>query len=196
MMRNDDVFLQIYFIRHAESMGNIETDESFDVMNPPLTSHGFQQVSCLADRFSGIGLDKIYTSPLERAISTALPVAEITSAELVFDTDLLEKDVCISMKGFSLSPETECECRERACKFIRHVLDNHTDGAIAVVAHGEILQYLIRESLGIADCSVRFCVYNTSVTKMNFRKDKPVKAAFVNDISHLISLDGDKTEWM
>lgn len=195
-MRNDDVFLQIYFIRHAESMGNIDTDEAFDVMNPPLTPHGFQQVSRLAERFSGISLDKVYTSPLERAISTALPVAEKSSSEIAFDTDLLEKDVCISMKGFSLSPETENRCRERARKFIGNVLDKHTQGAIAVVAHGEILQYLVRESLGIADCNVRFCVYNTSVTKINLRKDKPVKAAFVNDISHLLPLDGDKTEWM
>ncbi len=195
-MRNDDVILQVYFIRHAESMGNIETDESFDVMNPPLTPHGFLQVSRLAERFSDVKLDKVYTSPLERAISTALPVADKSGTEMFFDTRLLEKDVCVSMKGFSHSPESEVGCKERSDKFIEDVLENHNNGAIAVVAHGEILQYLIRESLGISDADVRFCVYNTSVTKINFRKDKPNKAAFINDISHLISIDGDKTEWM
>ncbi len=195
-MRNDDVFLQLYMIRHAESMGNIDTDESFDVMNPPLTPHGFVQAASLADRFSAVKINKVYTSPLERAISTALPLAEKCFAEISFDTLLLEKDVCISHKGFSYSPETESQCRDRARKFIESILENHCNGAIAVVTHGEILQYLIRESLGIADCTVRFCVYNASVTKINFRKDKPNKSAFINDISHLISLDGDKTEWM
>ncbi|MBO5858624.1 MAG: histidine phosphatase family protein [Clostridia bacterium] len=195
-MRNDDVFLQLYLIRHAESMGNIETDESFDVMNPPLTLHGLMQASRLAERFKGIKIEKVYTSPLERAISTALPVSENCSAEFVFDTDLVEKDVCISMKGFSLSYESDELCKQRAKKFINHILKMHTDCAVAVVAHGEILQYLIREALGISDSDVKFCVYNTSVTKINFRKDKANKAAFINDISHLISLDGDKTEWM
>lgn len=195
-MRNDDVFLQVYFIRHAESMGNIETDESFDVMNPPLTPHGFLQAGLLAERLSTVKIDKVYTSPLERAISTALPLAEKCSAEIVMDSLLLEKDVCITHKGFSLFSESENQCIERARKFIECILGNHGTGAVAVVAHGEILQYLIRESLGISDCDVRFCVYNTSVTKINFRKDKSNKSAFTNDISHLISLDGDKTEWM
>ncbi len=195
-MRNDDVFLQVYLIRHAESMGNIETDEYFDVMNPPLTPHGFMQVSKLAERFAEVKLDKVYASPLERAVSTALPLAEKTSAEMVFDTHLLEKDVCITVKGFSYFSETEESCKQRSKKFIDHIMNNHNSGAIAVIAHGEILQYLIRESLCIADCDVRFCVYNTSVTKINFRKDKVNKAAFINDISHLLSLDGGKTEWM
>lgn len=195
-MRNDDVFLQVYFIRHAESIGNIETDESFDVMNPPLTPHGFLQAGLLAERFSKVKIDKIYTSPLERAISTALPLAEKSSSEIVMDSLLLEKDVCITHKGFCSFSESECRCKERAHNFIESIIDNHSKGAVAVVAHGEILQYLIRESLGISDCDVRFCVYNTSVTKINFRKDKPDKSAFINDISHLLSLDGDKTEWM
>jgi probable phosphoglycerate mutase len=195
-MRNDDVFLQLYLIRHAESMGNIETSESFDVMNPPLTPHGFMQTARLADRFLAVRINNIYTSPLERAISTALPLAENCSAEIVFDTLLLEKDVCITHKGFCSFSESECWCKERAHNFIESIIDNHSKGAVAVVAHGEILQYLIRESLGISDCDVRFCVYNTSVTKINFRKDKPDKSAFINDISHLLFLDGDKTEWM
>ena len=73
-MRNDDVFLQLYLIRHAESMGNIETDKIFDAVNPPLTYHGEIQAQALAERMSSVKLDAVYSSPLERAISTAMPM--------------------------------------------------------------------------------------------------------------------------
>ena len=56
-MRNDDVYLQLYLIRHAESMGNIETNESFDRINPPLTSHGEAQAKAAGERFAAVPLD-------------------------------------------------------------------------------------------------------------------------------------------
>ncbi len=196
-MRNDDVFLQLYLIRHAESMGNTETEEEYDVMNPPLTEHGQKQAALLAERMSAVKLDAVYTSPLERAICTALPIVQMTESNLRFDELLREKDVCIDFKGFVLKKETDQECQLRAREFLNKLLTNHENEAVAVVSHGEFIQFLIREAIGISEISdIKFCVYNASVTKINFRKEKPDKLAFQNDISHLYSVDGDKTEWM
>ncbi len=195
-MRNDDVYLQIYLIRHAESMGNIETDESFDVMNPPLTSHGRLQAEAVAERMSAIKLDAVYSSPLERAISTALPISSLCNAPVLFEPLLREKDVCLSFKGFSLKPESDSECAERAKEFFGRLKEKHKSGRVAVVSHGEFLQYLLREIMGISDYDIRFCFYNASLSKINLREGKPDKLAFQNDISHLSSLDGDKTDWM
>ena len=193
-MRNDDVFLQLYLIRHAESMGNVETDESFDVVNPPLTLHGRMQAQALSERMSVVKLDAVYTSPLERAITTALPMVNACNAKIIFKPELCEKDVCITDKGFGVFKESDSDCAARAERFLNILFKKHQSGAVAIVSHGEFIQFLIRAALKIDN--LKFCVYNTSVTKINFRKDKENKLAFQNDISHLISLDGDKTEWM
>ena len=195
-MRNDDVYLQIYLIRHAESMGNIETDERFDIMNPPLTQHGGMQAEAVAERMSAIKLDAVYLSPLERAVSTALPISSACGATVRFEPLLCEKDVCLTFKGFSFKSETDSECAERAKDFIGMLKDKHKSGRIAVVSHGEFLQFLLREIMGISDSDIRFCFYNASVSKINLREDKPGKVAFQNDISHLQLIDGDKTDWM
>ncbi len=196
-MRNDDVCLQLYLIRHAESMGNVETEESFDAVNPPLTFHGHRQAQALSERMSAVRLDAVYSSPLERAINTALPFATECGCDVKFDAMLCEKDICVSFKGFSSFAESDSECAERARSFIEKLLNENRNGAVAVVSHGEFIQFLIREAMGISRGSdIKFCVYNTSVTKINFRIDKPNKLAFQNDISHLLELDGDKTEWM
>ena len=193
-MRNDDVFLQLYLIRHAESMGNIETDESFDAVNPPLTLHGRLQAQALSERMSAVKLDVVYSSPLERAISTALPIVESCKTKIVFEPSLCEKDVCITDKGFGIYNESDFDCAARAERFLNMLFEKHQTGSVAIVSHGEFVQFLIRAALKIKN--IKFCVYNTSVTKINFRKDKENKLAFQNDISHLLSLDGDKTEWM
>lgn len=195
-MRNDDVYLQIYLIRHAESMGNVESEESFDVMNPPLTIHGRTQAEALAKRMSDIKLDAVYSSPLERAISTALPISSSCNAEIRFEPLLREKDVCLSFKGFSLKAESDSECAARAKEFFGMLKGKHKSGRIAVVSHGEFLQFLLREIMGISEFDIKFCFYNASLSKINLRENKPDKVAFQNDISHLLSVDGDKTDWM
>lgn len=193
-MRNDDVFLQLYLIRHAESMGNIETDKIFDAVNPPLTYHGEIQAQALAERMSSVKLDAVYSSPLERAISTAMPTVNACNTKVFFEPLLCEKDVCVTEKGFRIYNESDSECEARANRFLNMLFERHSNCAVAAVSHGEFTQFLIRAALNIND--IKFCVYNTSVTKINFRKCKPHKLSFQNDISHLISVDGDKTEWM
>lgn len=193
-MRNDDVFFSLYLIRHGESMGNVETDEDFDKTNPPLTYHGELQAQAIAHRLSGVRLNAVYSSPLERALCTALPVADETKTQFVIDPSLCEKDICITEKGFTVYNETDSDCAARAEEFIAQLIKKHSGGAVAVVSHGEFIQFLIRAALNVND--IKFCVYNTSLTKINFRKDKPHKLAFLNDISHLAEIDGDKTEWM
>lgn len=196
-MRNDDVILQLYLIRHAESMGNIETEEPFDVMNPPLTDHGFLQAKALSERMKNVKIDAVITSPLERAICTAIPISEISGVPIAFEPLLCEKDVCIGGKGFLHYDESDSDCEIRAEKIIKMLLEKHKGQAVAVVTHGEFLQYLLRKAMNIpSDTEIRFCVYNTSVSKINFREGKSNKLAFQNDISHLVPLDGDKTEWM
>ena len=190
-MRNDDVYFQLYLIRHAESLGNIDTDEDFDRMNPPLSPHGEEQVSALSGRFARNKPDFLYSSPLLRARQTA----EALNIDIIVLNELAEKDVSVDVNGFSLICESDEACAGRAEKLIKMLREKHRGESVALVSHGEFIQFLIRAALGIKD--VKFCVYNASITKINFRENgKENKLALQNDISHLLHSDGDRLFWM
>lgn len=62
---------QIYLVRPAESVHNVTKD--FAPLDPPLTELGLAQAAKLADTFTPSNdVAIIYTSPLRRAIQTAL----------------------------------------------------------------------------------------------------------------------------
>ncbi len=192
-MRNDEMYLQLYLIRHGESMGNIETDEDFDRTNPPLTSHGRMQAEALGKRFAVLGEFTLYSSPLDRARETASHI----SGEMIIDSELLEKGVREVDGGFEDFKESDAECYERAKRVIERIKTKHRNHEnVVIVAHGMFLNQLIKASLGIPYDLMRLSVYNASVTKINFCDDEPTKLALQNDISHLAETDGEKLFWM
>lgn len=186
-MRNDDVYLQLYIIRHAESMGNIETDEPFDKTNPPLTLLGKKQAKAVGERFAGFSPDALIASPLIRAYETAEQISFSCKTEIEIDDSLVECG--------TYGEEPEEACIERAKAVIEKIKEKYSDNkSVILVSHACFIEKLIYAALGCD--TMKFCVYNTSVTKINFRKNKKNKFAFHNDISHLSNLDGDKTFWM
>ena len=186
-MRNDDVYLQLYLIRHAESMGNIETEEIFDKTNPPLTPLGKEQARAVGKRFYGFKPDALISSPLDRAFETANEISVNTETEIEIDDMLVECGTYVE--------ESEEECVERAKAVIEKIREKNSDNKnVILVTHAGFIEKIL---YAVLKCdTLSFCVYNTSVTKINFRKDKKNKLAFHNDISHLLNVDGDKTFWM
>lgn len=192
-MRNDGMYLQLYIIRHAESMGNIETDETFDKTNPPLTLHGKKQAKALGERFENLKEFTLYVSPLDRAIETASHISD----KMIIDYDLLERGVRATENGFEDFDESDAECIERAERVIERIKSKHQNHEnVIIVAHGMYAQYLIRAALGIPFGIMRFSVYNASVSKINFCHTELPKLALQNDISHLREIDGEKLFWM
>ena len=192
-MRNDEMYLQLYIIRHAESMGNVETDESFDKTNPPLTLHGKKLAEALGRRFADLKEYTLYASPLERAVKTASNI----SVNMIIDNDLLERGVRKNENGFEDFDESDDECIARAERVINRIKSKHINHeSVIIVAHGMFAQFLIRAALDIPFGIMRFSVYNASVTKINFCKTELPKLALQNDISHLIDTDGEKLFWM
>lgn len=192
-MRNDEMYLQLYLIRHGESMGNIETDEDYNITNPPLTSHGKAQAIALGKRFKNLESFTLYASPLDRARDTAAQI----SKKMIIDDELLEKGTRKCNGGFEDFHETDAECYERAKKVVERIKEKHNNHEnVIIVAHGMFLNQLIKAALGIPYNLMRLSVYNASVTKINFCFDEPTKLALQNDISHLIETDGEKLFWM
>ncbi len=191
-MRNDEMYLQLYIIRHAESMGNIDTDEKFDPVNPPLTPHGKQQAAALGKRFEALEEFTLYVSPLDRARETAGCISE----NMIIDPDLLEYGTRQTENGYEHFDESYEECIARARRVIERLKEKHCNHEnVIIVAHGVYDQYLLKAALETEN-TMRFSIYNASVSKVNFCFDELPKLALQNDISHLKETDGERLFWM
>jgi probable phosphoglycerate mutase len=89
--------MKIYFVRHGESKANILREFSNWGWKHGLTPLGFKQAETLAENLRGISFIKIFSSPLKRAMETALALShhlsvpiEITHALREFDTGINE----------------------------------------------------------------------------------------------------------
>jgi 2,3-bisphosphoglycerate-dependent phosphoglycerate mutase len=90
--------MQVYFIRHAQSQNNalfLNTGGRVGrVSDPALTEMGCKQTACLAEYLGNhtgqYGWTHIYTSLMQRAILTALPVAEALKMPLRAEMELHE----------------------------------------------------------------------------------------------------------
>lgn len=78
----------IYFVRHGESVANIERKVQTD--SEPLTDLGLSQATAVADRMKSLEFEVLYSSPLDRARGTAEAVAAATGHEIIFDSRLHE----------------------------------------------------------------------------------------------------------
>ncbi len=65
--------MPVYFIRHGQSEFNAAYKGGFDPMifDAPLTELGFAQAADARNRVSKLGIKRVITSPLTRAIQTA-----------------------------------------------------------------------------------------------------------------------------
>lgn len=86
----------LYIIRHADP----------DYENNTITEFGWQEAHALADWLKDVPIDRIYTSPMGRAIDTAKPLCKIKGIEpeiLPWTAENLDY-----MSALQLTPESEC----------------------------------------------------------------------------------------
>jgi len=155
--------LKIYVVRHGQ-----DEDNKAGIINGhrdnPLSEHGVEQAKSLAEKIKETGLhfNAVYSSPLERAKKTAEIVSEMSGQPkpLVFNA-LIERDFGV-MTGQKISDvkslcgpdyfetpdivyftkpkngELFDDLYVRAEKVVQSMKNKHKDGAILLVAHGDI----------------------------------------------------------
>ncbi len=72
----------IYFVRHAESFGNL-TRRVYGHFDGLVTPKGYLQIETLRERFRDIHIDKVYSSDLTRTLETAKAIYEPRSIPLI-----------------------------------------------------------------------------------------------------------------
>lgn len=196
----------IYIIRHGETYGNLNGDGFGET---DLTPKGREQIALLGKRFKDINIDKIYTSPLIRAVKTANSVRSFhLGTPIEIDCALLEKgtpeDYCglpdsellsICPQGVisprkPLGNEDSNDAYRRATEFIERVkAENDFNSTVVIVAHGTFNSYLVLAALGFPyKENFNFSHQNTGVTLVQYLYEDntlKTKLKFLNDTSHL-----------
>lgn len=200
---------KIYIIRHCEAMGNVlrvfQGSSDFDI-----SELGKVQLKYLEERFNAIPLDRIYSSPLKRAMKTAEAVRGVKNIEIEPHDGLLElhggvvegkpfKEAFNSIEGLAdtwdnhpqdFAPEGGEPMRhayERIWDTVKQLVEENKGKAIALTTHGGVTRCLMCRLLkgDINELkNVNWCE-NTGVTLIEFEDGKEPNVVFFNDHSHL-----------
>ncbi len=87
MPEKDVVELELYLIRHGQSVTNAADEEQINNMDynmredPVLSEKGLYQARLLGERFADIKLDAVYSSCLNRAVQTAKGILDYQKEE-------------------------------------------------------------------------------------------------------------------
>jgi probable phosphomutase (TIGR03848 family) len=172
-----------------------------------LNEEGRKQAVRLAEWLAPVPLEAIYSSPLERAVETAEPIAkshrlevqirerlgethygELTgqAMEDVMKTDMWEKfRTYPSMTRFP-GAETIYEVQVRVVAELEGILRTHPEGNIAVTTHADVVRVAVAHYIGLSlDLIGRIWVSPASVTILRFGEWGPR----LTNLSHTGSLE-------
>lgn len=202
----------LILVRHGQS--DFDSDRMLvtprgEQWDPPLSAKGREQAESLARRLRLLDPppSAVYSSPLRRAVETAVPYAEAVGLEVTFDEDLMEAHIGgWEAKSFeeilasddellhrvrsqraiwSRAPggERPVDFRRRVGGSIGRILEKHPDGDVLVVCHGGVINAFCGEVLGVRH-EMFFLPENTSVNSVEIDGDER-RIRFLNDIAHL-----------
>jgi len=190
----------VLLIRHAdyELVGKVLAGRTPGLH---LDERGRIQAKRLANRLDGVLLSAIYSSPLERARETALPVSEKFKLPILIRDALNEIDFGAwtgshidGMRGsewdaFNRLPSTAripsgelmLEVQARLVNEINLLCAQHPQGVLALLSHGDVIKAGIAHFAGIPlDLFQRIEISTASVSKIEFHDHGP-KIISVNE---------------
>jgi probable phosphomutase (TIGR03848 family) len=162
----------LLLIRHGENEYVKTGKAAGRLPNVHLNERGQQQAQDLADALKDVPIKAIYSSPLERAIETATPIANARKLEVQIEADLLESDIGKwqgkSWKVLRLTkvwkivehapsrfrfPEGESfpEMQTRVVSTLERIIQNHKkpNEIVACVFHADPIKLAVSHFLGL-----------------------------------------------
>ncbi len=194
----------LFCVRHGQSAFNAE-GRIQGQMDTPLSELGHRQSEAAAEALADLGVTAIFASPLERAMSTARPIARKLGLEIVTDPRLKEINAGVfqgkvwseieqaypeaarAWKGHDpdyVIPEGESRrdlmLRGRAA--MESIRDSGHERAI-VVAHGGLLTAALKGLLDIPAERNPFSLHNCSISQ--FAWQAQFRLLSLNETAHL-----------
>ncbi|MCB1177347.1 MAG: histidine phosphatase family protein [Leptospiraceae bacterium] len=150
------MYKHIYLVRHGETEFNLEGKIQGGGLDSPLTEKGKEQAKKLADHLkdSGFSVNRIYASPLGRAMETARILNEALNLE-INEEPLLKEINCGNFEGKLISSidseklrklrvdpeekypggENVIDVKHRAEQFLNKIRSDKKD-SVLIVSHG------------------------------------------------------------
>jgi broad specificity phosphatase PhoE len=203
---------RVHLVRHGETAPNKE-GLALGQADVPLTDTGRWQAQRLADSLAGEQIAAVYSSPLQRALNTATPIAAACGLEPVVHEDLIEMNIGL-LDGM---PFTEIRERypdlmaEWAGKFgadvwmpagerlrdvaarswdaLVSIARDHPESDVVVVSHNFVILTALARALEFELSQFRRLRHAVAaVSVMEFQGDR-VSVVSINDTCHLRSSD-------
>lgn len=198
---------RVYALRHGQTAWNAQQRIQGHI-DEPLDDTGRWQAVRLARALATEGIVAVYSSDLQRALATAQPLAESTGVSFAADARLRERALgCFEGMTHaeieSRWPDHAARWRNRDPAFAPHggealgdfsarcvgavaeLARPHAGGAIAIVAHGGVLDCLYRAALGLSIEERRtWKLGNASINRLLFNGDRFALVAWDDD-AHL-----------
>jgi probable phosphoglycerate mutase len=205
-------------VRHGETLANREY-RYIGTRDDPLSTTGETQALQLAEALSGLPIAAVFSSSLQRAYKTALPVATRHSLEVQRVHDLRECDFG-SWEGLSRaevlerSPEDSQRLREweqntsvappggesfealqqRVTTAVERLAQAHPDQAIVLVSHVGPIKVLLSAALGAPLASAfRIFLDPATISVVDWRDAANATVRLVNSHAHL---GWNQARWM
>lgn len=192
---------RFFLIRHALIDG-YGTHLAGRAAGVRLNARGREQAAALAHRFAAAPLAAVYSSPLERALETAGPIAAATGREVIACDDFLEIDFG-AWTGAALSelvddphfrrfntfrsatciPDGEymLQAQLRIVTGINRLRSEHPDRQVAIVSHSDMIKAAIAYYAGIPlDLCQRLEISPASVSVVDIDEES-VRIIGLND---------------
>ncbi len=181
--------LELILIRHGETDSNIR-GSYLGWTDIELNETGLSQVRILRDRLKNTKIDKIYSSPLKRAMQTADIINENYRLDIVYTDGLKERnfgiwdDLTLAemtqrypseynawisdwIKYPITDGESAIEAYNRSAEFVRELIEKNTEGVFMLVTHLGTIRFLLAYLLDLGiESSWHFRVDNASITKV------------------------------
>jgi probable phosphomutase (TIGR03848 family) len=171
-----------------------------------LDERGRRQAAALVERFAGVRLSAIYSSPLERCVETLEPLATARRLEVRTSDALIEMDAgnwtgrtLPSLRRTKLwdtvqrSPsrfhfpggESFLDAEARVLDQIEHIVTRHPRGRVVIGTHGDLVRMLVSHYTGAhLDQFQRVVVDPASVSVVHLGDGVP-RILLVNDTGSL-----------
>lgn len=199
----------VYLIRHVQAIGNVKGffQGHTDCELSPL---GLKQALCLQERFKDIKLDRIYSSPLVRAMETAKAVNFYHNLDIIKNEGLIEingglfekqlwadiaKNYPKELDLWLNSPnkfviengDSMQSVYDRMVMTVKQIAEENDGRTIAIVSHGCAIKNFLcyANNIPLANMNKLGWSDNSAVSKFIFKNGLIQEIIYENDDSHL-----------
>ena len=175
----------IAFVRHGQSVANVNRILSDDIDNYPLTDEGRKQALNAANELKKISPNRIYTSPVLRAYQTATIIGEVLGISPIVDERLRERGLgelnnkkvnqeeflklLIERKDVKGLESWEL-LKKRMIDFVNSVLSQEASTIVAVTHH-DLIKAFLSYILNLDEISAwGLRIPNASITLVDCKK--------------------------